>query len=242
MTAIEKLRSVLRDHLPLDVRVRLRQRIRRLSHPAWLGTLRRTSPLSEFLGVDRGTPLDRHYIDAFIARHRRDIAGRVLEVRDRRYSSRFGTGVVSCEVLDINPENHTATIIADLAACDGIPDDTFDCFISTQVLQYVYDLRAALMHARRILCPGGVFLATLPALARLDHPVETDIWRFTRTACERLFGEAFGEGNVVVESHGNVLAACAFLMGMAKEELSPQHLDVGDPYFPVIIAVRAVKA
>ena len=38
-----------------------------------------------------------------------------------------------------------------------------------------------------------------------------------------------------------VLAAIAFLTGMARQELSEPELDVNDRRFPVIIAVRAVK-
>src|SRR5262249_48893960 len=57
------------------------------------GGLQRTSPLSPSWGSDRGTPIDRYYIDRFLGAHRQDIRGRVLEVRDANYTKRFGDTV-----------------------------------------------------------------------------------------------------------------------------------------------------
>jgi hypothetical protein len=57
-----------------------------------------------------------------------------------------------------------------------------------------------------------------------------------------LFGQAFGQDHVEVRTYGNVLVGIAFLTGMAQEELTRAELSARDPYFPLIIAVRAVKA
>jgi SAM-dependent methyltransferase len=220
----------------------LRQRLRRLLGPVRLGVLNRTRPLSEFWGFDRGTPVDRHYIESFLAEHRGDIRGRVLEVQDSGYTERFGSGVERRDVLDIDPTNPKATIVADLAAAEAIPSDTFDCFILTQTLHLIYDLRGALGHARRVLRPGGVLLATLPALSRVSRrAAASDYWRFTPASASVLFGEVFGPDRISIRSYGNVLAGITFLAGMAYEELSPRELEAYDEYFPVIIAVRAVK-
>jgi SAM-dependent methyltransferase len=146
----------------------LAQRLNRLRRPGWLGISRRTTPLSEYWGYDRGSPVDRYYIERFLAEHRYDIQGRVLEVKDEVYIDQLGVGVKQCEVLDIDPTNLRATIIADLAAADVIPSDHFDCFVCTQTLQYIYDIHAALAHIHRILRPEGVLLATVPCLCRVD--------------------------------------------------------------------------
>lgn len=218
-----------------------RQRIRRLMRPAWLGTLRRTEPLSPVWGVDRGSPVDRCYIESFLREHRGDIRGRVLEVRDSRYTLKYGSEVARADVLDVNPANRRATIVADLAAADAIRPGQFDCFVLTQTLQYIYDPRAAVAHAARILSPGGVLLATVPAISRVDRRHAGDYWRFTAAGCARLFGDAFGARQVEVRSYGNVLASIAFLTGMAREELAPRELAAHDELFPVVIAVRARK-
>jgi hypothetical protein len=39
-----------------------------------------------------------------------------------------------------------------------------------------------------------------------------------------------------------VLAATAFLYGAALEEIPREKLDVNDPFFPLIVSVRATRA
>jgi SAM-dependent methyltransferase len=221
-----------------------RRRLRRLSRPAWLGTLRRITPLSAHWGTDRGTPLDRYYIERFLELHRADITGRVLEVKDGDYTRRFGREVAGSDVLDVDAGNPRATVLADLAAADAVPAETFDCFLLTQTLQLIYRTGSAIGHAWRILRPGGVLLATVPAVSRVirgqDH--SQDYWRFTAASCAALFGERFGPEQVTVRARGNVLTCIAFLAGMAYEELSRRELDTDDPDFPLLVTVRAVKA
>jgi SAM-dependent methyltransferase len=225
------------------LRLALRQRWARLRRPALLGTLRRTQPLSDHWGSDRGTPVDRYYIEAFLAARSRDIRGRVLEIKNSAYTERFGCGVTRRDVLDIDAANPRATIVADLGAADGIATSAFDCFILTQTLQFIGDPRCAVAQAWRVLRPGGVLLATVPGLSRVERAyAQKDYWRFTPAACRLLFGAAFGDKHVEVVSSGNVLAATAFLTGMAAEELRRSELDVCDAYYPVVIGVRAVKA
>jgi SAM-dependent methyltransferase len=229
---------------PKSMRKRFWQFMRRLRRPAWLGTLRRTSPLSDSWGFDRGTPIDRFYIDRFVSAHRSDIRGAVLEVQDRTYTQRYGSGVERSEVLDVDPTNTQATIIADLAQADLIGSDQFDCFILTQTLQLIRDTHACIAHAHRILRPGGVLLVTVPFLSRMAPPNDdcSDYWRFTTDSCSALFSEVFGSDAIEVSSHGNILAAIAYMTGMAQEELKRRELEYYDQYFPVTITVRAVKS
>jgi SAM-dependent methyltransferase len=231
------------ERIPSERRERIRKRLRRLRRPAWFGTLRRTTPLSEVWGRDRGTPLDRYYIEHFLERERSVIRGRVLEVLDDAYTREFGVNVGRSDVLDIDPENTAATLVADLAAADAIPSESFDCFILTQTLQYVYDVRSAIDHVHRVLAPGGVVLCTLPSVSRIARKYpDTDHWRFTAASARSLFAARFGDKNVVVESYGNILTSIAFLTGIAAEELSQRELDETDPFFPLLIAVRARRA
>jgi SAM-dependent methyltransferase len=232
-----------RLRVPDDILRWLRQRLRRLRRPAVLGMLRSTEPLSRHWGFDRGTPVDRYYIERFLAEHAGDIRGRVLEVQSSAYTYRFGSAVERADVLDIDATNPRATIVADLAQADAIPSGAFECFILTQTLQLVYDLRAAVAHAHRILGPGGVLLATVPTVSRIcyDPALGLDLWRFTAASCTRLFGDVFGSGRVAVRPHGNVLAAVAFLAGLSYDELSAHELEANDPYYPVVVTIRAVK-
>lgn len=219
----------------------LGKRKNRLLRPRFLA-LRRTKPLSDIWGADRGTPIDRYYIERFLDRNRQSISGDVLEIKHSMYTDRFGAGVRERNVLDINPANERATTIADLARAGSVPDRSFDCFILTQTLQFVYDLPAAVSHCNRILRPGGVLLCTLPSVSRIDSgALENEHWRFTAASCRRLFGEAF-DGEVVVTSHGNALTCVAFLAGIAAEELGERRLDRDDDYFPLLLTVRAARA
>jgi SAM-dependent methyltransferase len=209
------------------------------------GDLRRTRPLDEHFGYGRGRPVDRSYIEAFLAGEAGAIRGRVLEVGESTYTRRFGGGRVErSDVLHVDPHAPGATIIADLAAGDGIPSDAFDCVILTQTLQLLYDVPAAIRTVHRILAPGGTLLATVPGITQLDEGVwrESWYWSFTEASMRRLFTDHFGSPDVLVESHGNVLAAIAFLEGIAAEELRPGELLAADPRYPVIVTVRATKA
>lgn len=219
---------------------------RRAGRPAGWGGFRRLEPLSRAFGADRGTPLDRYYISAFLAAHATDVRGQVLEVGDPGYTHRYGGArVTASDVLHATPGNPQATLVGDLASGEGIPRDRYDCVILTQVLPVIYDLAGAVRHVHAALHEQGVALATLPALTQgsaYDRARWGDYWRFTSQGAGRLFGEVFGPGCVAVAAHGNLLAATALLHGLAAEELTPEELAHGDADYEVLITVRAVKA
>lgn len=208
------------------------------------GSLRRLTPISGNFGYDRGEPIDRYYIEAFLDRHAADIRGRVLEIGDDVYTRCYGgEKVTRRDVLHISADNPHATIVADLAGGDGIPSDSFDCIILTQTLHFIYDMPAAVRTIHRILRLGGVCLATVPGISQIDRGEWKDIWYWalTGTAVRRLFTGPFVQEDVTVQSHGNVLASCAFLQGIASDELTRTELDYHDPSFPLVVTVRAVK-
>lgn len=216
---------------------------RRLRCLAWLSLPSRTGPLSDDWGRRWGTPIDRWYIERFLADHAADIGGAVLEVLDDAYTRRFGRGVTRSEILDIDAANPRATLVADLERPDALPAEAFDCVVLTQTLQYVFDLRAAVANVHRALRPGGVCLATLPVTSKLDPAgrARGEFWRITPDGCARLFAERFGADAVEVTPGGNARASTLFLLGAAAEDLAPAELAVGHPLFPLVVAVRAVR-
>jgi SAM-dependent methyltransferase len=132
------------------------------------GGMRRLAPISRKFGYDRGRPIDRYYIENFLARQADDICGHVLEIGDDSYTRRFGRECVAfAHVLHVTEGNPAAAIIGDLTRADHIPADTFDCIILTQTLQFIYDVQAALKTIQRILKPGGVVLATFPGISQI---------------------------------------------------------------------------
>jgi hypothetical protein len=58
---------------------------------------------------------------------------------------------------------------------------------------------------------------------------------------QRLFEETFAAEDIKIEARGNVLAATAFLNGLATEELRPEELDFDDPHYQLVITIRAAK-
>ena len=226
-----------------------------------LGNLRRLTPISQRYGFDRGLPVDRYYVEHFLARFSGevdyaggDIRGRVLEVGGDAYTRKFGrmqgmagsSGTVQqVDILHVNDENPGATITGDLTKPGDLPEDAFDCVICTQTLHVIYDVRTAIRSFHRLLKPGGVVLATFPGITKACHPDRDlwgDYWRFTSLGARRLFEEVFPPAGVTVEAYGNVLTAVAFLHGLAADELRQHELDLHDPHYEVLVVVRAVKS
>jgi SAM-dependent methyltransferase len=247
-------RRAARTLLPAHVRVNMRRRYRQLWPPrpiVRIGTPRRLLPISRSFGFDRGTPIDRYYIERFLRRYSgasgyapAAIHGHVLEVGGNEYASTFGLGVDRIDILDASLENPQTTIVADLADGHNLPSETFDCVICTQTLLFIYDLKAAIRTLHRILKPGGTLLATVPGISQIVRPEADswgDYWRFTAQSARQVFGEVFDPANVTVDTYGNVLAASAFLYGLTAEDMSRRELDLHDPDYQVIIGIKAVK-
>lgn len=208
-----------------------------------MGDLGSTAPVNHGWGFERGQPIDRYYIENFLASRSENISGRVLAIGDDYYTRQFGsTRVTQSDILHI--ENHpNATIVGDLTNAPQINSNSFDCFLLVQTLQLIYDLKSTLQTINRIMKPGGVVLATLPGITPLKDEEWNGLWHwnFTTLSAQRLFAEHFPVENIHVESHGNVLAATAFLQGLASQEFSQAELDHCDLSFPVTITVCAVK-
>lgn len=209
-----------------------------------LGWLDRITPISVLFGFDRGKPIDRYYIENFLAQHSNDIKGRVLEVEDNQYTRMFGgSRVTKSDILHVVGNSHS-TIIADLTKADSIASNSFDCIILTQTLQFIYDLKPAIRHLHRILKPGGILLVTVPGISQISrHDMDRwgDYWRFTTLSIQKLFEEAFPPANIETQAYGNVLTAIAFLHGLAVEELTPEKFQYNDPDYQLLLTVRAIK-
>ena len=209
------------------------------------GDLGRLEPISNIWGWDRGKPIDRYYIENFLAINAGDIQGVVLEMGDNDYTLKFGENRIErSEIVHGAEGNEKATYVADLTDAPQIPSNRFDCIICTQVLQFIPDTGRVITTLCRLLKPGGVLLVTVPGISQLFDPdVEQwgDYWRFTDTSMSWIFRQVFPDNNFAVETYGNVLTASAFLYGIAQEELTKEELDHQDSHFPLIVSVRAVK-
>jgi peptidoglycan/xylan/chitin deacetylase (PgdA/CDA1 family)/glycosyltransferase involved in cell wall biosynthesis len=208
------------------------------------GDLRRLLPLSADWGYDRGTPIDRYYIERFLAAKADDVHGVVLEVQEGEYSRRFGGDrVAETDVIDITPDNARANLVSDLRRLDNVPSDRYDCIILTQTMHVIDDMRAVLAAAARVLKPGGALLATLPCTSRvcLEYGEDGDFWRVTEAGARQIFSAVFPTEQLEIQSFGNVLTNVAFLQGLATHEISAEEFETHDPFHPLLVGVRAVK-
>lgn len=198
----------------------------------------RFQPLSSRYGFDRGTPIDRYWIEKFLSQNSSFIRGRCLEVTDNFYIRKYGgSRVTKSDILDINSKNRKATVYGDLRRLTAVKANSYDCIILTHVLGLIDDLPAAVSEIHRILKPGGTLLLTSSCLGPLLN--EKIYWRFTPNSLEFLFGRLFSD--LKFTTYGNVLAGQYFLAGLAREELNKEQLDYNDPRYPCIVTGRITK-
>ncbi len=174
--------------------------------------------------------------------HADAVTGRLLEIRDRDWSKRYGHDIVLSDVLDIDPSNVNATIIADLQDDDVLKPESYDCIICTQTLQYMADPKHVLGALFTALAPGGTMLVTVPGLQQIDHHLkDIDRWRFLPAGVESMAKEiCSGVATFRVKSFGSTIATLGFIAGACKEEL-PEAKHAYDPFRPLIIGLEIRK-
>lgn len=236
---------ISRRLVPRVVRkIKARVKERQTPSPRW-GNTRRLEPFSNVYGLDRGTAIDRVYIEAFLDRCSQAITGYGLEIGSDTYLRRFGGSRLSrVDVLDVDPLNKLASVVADLCDADCLPEGRYDCVIFTQTLQFLRDPCMALENLSRALRAGGTLLISVPVVSRIDPTagLENDYWRFTAAGLGQLLNRSFPGSAIAIGSNGNLLACTAFLLGIEAEELSKKELLDNDHRFPLIATAQVTKS
>src|SRR6185312_11004034 len=129
-------------------------------------------------------PIDRYYIEHFLAGHADSIRGCVAEIGDDKYARLFGgSRVERCDIVDIDESNKKCTIPLDLAQTASAPENLFDSILCIQTIFEILDHAAAIASLHKMLKPGGVLLATVPGICqRVPTPMlggGGDWWRYT---------------------------------------------------------------
>ncbi len=201
-------------------------------------------PVSRIFGTERGTPIDRFYIEDFLQKNSNAIHGDVLEIAENTYTLKYGHAPLNSHILHVSSDNSNATLIGNLETGENIPVNSFDCIILTQTLPFIYDVRAVLKHSYLALKPNGTLLLTLPLIAqisRYDMDRWGDYWRFTDLAALRLLQEFFQKDKIVITVYGNYYAASSFLAGMALEDINRKRLFPTDHDYQLILGAIAGK-
>jgi hypothetical protein len=158
----------------------------------------------------------------------------------RRYE---GYDLTTTDLLDVDPDNCSATLVADLARSGSMPQDRYGCAIVTQTLQYVADLESAVGNPHGCLVRDCVLLVTVPCITRIDpdHGRNAARWRFTPRGLSDLLAHAFTADDIACVGYGDLYTATSFLHVLAVEdiELSPGGGRTSD--FPVVVCARAVR-
>jgi hypothetical protein len=203
------------------------------------------TPVSRLFGLDRGSPIDRYYIELFLAKNSDLIYGDVLEVEDCSYTQKFGSSKVRHSlVLDVTDNNPQATIVGDLATGEGLKVEIADCFILTQVLPFIFEVQDAVANAIKVIKPGGHLLITVPGItqiSRYDMEQSGHYWSFTDISLRKMLEKVVPADNIKIETFGNVKAAAAFLYGLAQHEIPQNDLDYLDVDYQVIITAVVRK-
>lgn len=200
-------------------------------------------PVSKRFGAERGTPVDRIYIERFLQNNRSKIQGTVMEIADTRYTEMFGNDVKRSLVLHVNGWGKN-TVKGNLETGEGLTPNSVDCLICTQTLQFIYDIHSAVHNIYTVLRPGGIALVTAHCLGQIslyDYYNWGEYWRFTDQTMRRLFSESFDDKNVEVHAWGNMKTAIASLYGLCAEDLERKDFESNNEQFPVIITVCARK-
>lgn len=224
---------------------KIRSPISRLLKPASKYVLfsrgRFLEPLSAKYGFDRGTPIDRAYIETFLSDNSLLIKGICLEIHDNGYTKKYGQArVTQSDVIDIDKKNLRANIHADLRNLDGIKNDKYDCIILTHTLGLIDDHEAAIRECLRILKFGGSLLITVSAMGVAANPDQA-FWRYTPASLKYLLGKYVRAEQIRVTYFGNVLSGQGFWVGLSAEELTKEELLHKDPRYPVVVAGVVTK-
>lgn len=232
VTCLDELKEVLREHAKNEFEdISL---IKNLS----------ITPVSRIFGSERGKAVDRYYIEKFLNVYSNDIRGTVMEVANNKYTTMFG-GVnveksIVCHVLGLGNNS----IKVNFETGEGIIENSVDCLICTQTLQYIFDLKEAILNIYKVLRSKGVALITVPGIKPLceyDSNLWGEYWSFTRDSVDRLCNSLGSNVDYEVGLYGNCKAATAYLYGICLEEMNQIDLDFCDSQYPFIITARIVK-
>lgn len=201
--------------------------------------------LSAQMGCDRGTAIDRYYIEHFLENNKHFIHGDVMEIAENTYTMAYGSDISNSYIFT-NDSNDTreSIMIGDLASGEGCRPNFVDCFILTQTLPFIFDVRSAAEHIVRMLKEGGTALVAVRGICMISRYDETrwgDYWGFTKQSLHKCFEGLVPNSNIEIFSYGNAKTATAFLFGMCQEDLEESDFAYHDPLVPVTLAAVVRK-
>lgn len=99
--------------------------------------------------------------------------------------------------------------------------ESFDCIVSFEVFEHVFNIEEVLAEVLRVLKPGGRFLLTIP-FAWEEHEVPYDFARYTSYGIEHVLRRAGFDCVLTVKSSTAVLAMSQLFIAYLTRYVSPQ--------------------
>lgn len=198
--------------------------------------------VSQDMGCDRGTPIDRFYIEKFLTQSQKYIAGNIMEIGDNSYTLKYGRNIDTSYILTADKEKtdcvESKVIHGDLQTGVGCEKDFLDCFILTQTLPFIYDVESAAANIISMLKKNGVALLTVSGISMISKYDDSrwgHYWGFTETSLKKLFQNLVDSSQIEIFAMGNPKTAAAFLYGLSVEDLKPEDFISHDELVPVMI-------
>ncbi|MBW4509143.1 MAG: class I SAM-dependent methyltransferase [Scytonematopsis contorta HA4267-MV1] len=213
--------------------------VRKMKHPVgklnW-GDLRRGEPFCNEFGFERGTPIDRYYLDKFIGSIRHQVKGKVVEIGGA-LSNRGEYGFENVSTYDAVDllESPLVNICGDVHESNLLKPGYYDTILLFNVLEHCHTPQKVVDNIQNWLVPSGYCMAIVPNAQRI-HNNPGDYWRILPDGMKTLF-QNFDE--VQVTTYGNPTSLIASYMGIAAEELTPDELDQSHPLYPVTTCLVA---
>ncbi len=206
------------------------------------------SVVSEDMGCDRGIPIDRYYIEKFLREARKYITGEVMEIGDNSYTRQFGRCINTSYVLTADRGtldcSRSKMVYGDLQTGEGCENNFLDCFILTQTLPFIYDVKSAAINIVKMLKPGGVALITVSGISMISQYDDSrwgHYWGFSETALYKIFSDISDVKDISVISMGNPKTATGFIYGLSMQDMKKEDLESNDKLTPVTIGAIVTK-
>lgn len=223
---------------------RMQGKVNRSFNKSELGDLP-LKPYSRRMGWERGTPIDRIYIEKFLEDNKKYIYGDIIEIAESTYTYKYGVEIKKAWIFTAEKITGENVIVGDLENGIGVVENLVDCFILTQTIPFIFDIKETVKSVMKLLKVGGVALVTLRGISCISQYDECrwgDYWGFTKQSAEKLFDVENAEV-IKIEQYGNVKVASSFLYGLSAEELEKSDYEYVDDLYPVTIGivVRKIK-
>ncbi len=197
------------------------------------------APISRQFGTERGTPVDRYYIEKFLKEHKHLVKGEVLEIEDNIYSIKYGEERLTRSiVMDVENSGGVIAFKGNLETGDGIRDEVADCFILTQTLMYLFDLKSAVHNIGRLLKRDGTVLVTCSGISQNSRRCMENYgccFNFNVDGLRKIFLLEPDLEVVEAGSYGNVKTVMAHIGGLCREDLDVGDFLENDKYYPLIV-------